>query len=858
MSGDWASARPLYDEALALLESLGEVPHRASLLASLANNAERRGDNATAVARAEEALGLARRIGADLVAAEALGVLANVASAQGEKARALQTLEEALALRRKAGRLDGTANLLRNQGLIHLSRREFALARAHFEEALALSERLGEGRIRTLCLGDLATVALQEGDLARALHAYERALGAAEEDGNLESLQVALQDMATVYGRLDREEQALPFLERALALARRTGDRVAEASTLYRLSACQFALGRLDEAEQSALGSLALREEMGDARAAAKALGALALIAWERGDLDRAEAIAEKQLDRYRQDGDDDGAALVLLRLAGLRLDRGDVERAVELARRANELAERSSGARVLIESRFELARMLAHHRDHAAVLEVTRRAVELQARTLRWLGQEQGATARQSEVLRFDPGFLAALRLRDADAMAFLIEHSRAIGLAERLRLPRALHAELVAPEVLAAEREALDRAAQARADLHRAGEGGDRATLGRLRSELEAAERRASEARDRVERAAGLAADLVGATPATLQEIQGSLGPDEAYVAYVLTLQEIVALVVTPAEARVVHLGPDAQLGPILGGLGLDGPRGEWREPLEALRRALWIPLALPSSIRRVCVSPDGAICLVPFALFDPDVTVAYAPSATARQLLARQAFTPGSLVLAVGDPTYGSQAAPAVATLRSGQTLAPLPGTREEARSVGDRVLVGGDATKARLFAALGEVTRWRAVHLACHGLFDAGEPGHSALALTPEAGDDGLLTVGEVLSSSFPADLVVLSACETARGERVEGEGLVGLTRAFLCAGTPRVLSSLWKVDDDATRALMTRFYQLWTPKDGTPGLTPVAALREAQRFVRSHEAWEHPYYWAAWVLWGRPE
>ena len=78
----------------------------------------------------------------------------------------------------------------------------------------------------------------------------------------------------------------------------------------------------------------------------------------------------------------------------------------------------------------------------------------------------------------------------------------------------------------------------------------------------------------------------------------------------------------------------------------------------------------------------------------------------------------------------------------------------------------------------------------------------------------------------------------------------------MTRAFMYAGSPRVLCSLWKVDDEATRALMVKFYELWNPADGE-GLRAAEALRQAQGFVRGHEKWRHPYCWAAWVLWGLP-
>jgi CHAT domain-containing protein len=190
--------------------------------------------------------------------------------------------------------------------------------------------------------------------------------------------------------------------------------------------------------------------------------------------------------------------------------------------------------------------------------------------------------------------------------------------------------------------------------------------------------------------------------------------------------------------------------------------------------------------------------------------------------------------------------------------GVRLTPLPASREEAKAVGDVILLGAEATEAGLVAALGARPRWRAVHIAGHGLI-AERPQFSSLALTPGGGGDGLLVAHELLDLRVPADLVVLSACETARGRIYEAEGVMGLTRLFMLAGSPRVIVSLWNVDDEATRVLMIRFYELWNPKTpGDVGTSAAAALRRAQEFVRDHPdhpEWTHPFYWAAWQLWG---
>ena len=113
------------------------------------------------------------------------------------------------------------------------------------------------------------------------------------------------------------------------------------------------------------------------------------------------------------------------------------------------------------------------------------------------------------------------------------------------------------------------------------------------------------------------------------------------------------------------------------------------------------------------------------------------------------------------------------------------------------------------------------RWRAVHLACHGRADAQRPLLSGLIL---AGGEELTTL-DLFRLRIPADLVVLSACRTAVGKQHRAEGIFGLTRAFMLAGSPRVISSLWSVDDRATKALMVKFYELWNPKTGR-GLPPL--------------------------------
>jgi CHAT domain-containing protein len=186
--------------------------------------------------------------------------------------------------------------------------------------------------------------------------------------------------------------------------------------------------------------------------------------------------------------------------------------------------------------------------------------------------------------------------------------------------------------------------------------------------------------------------------------------------------------------------------------------------------------------------------------------------------------------------------------------------LPFTRQEA----DRIikLAGGkdnlealDFRASLATATSAEMRRYRYLHFATHGFLDSEQPDLSAIVLDLVDQDGrpepGFLRVNDIYNLKLPADLVVLSACETGLGKEIRGEGIVGLTRGFMYAGVPRVIVSLWSVNDRATEELMAVFYQ----KLLQAKLAPAAALREAQVAMAKSRQWSAPYFWAAFVQQG---
>jgi CHAT domain-containing protein len=195
-----------------------------------------------------------------------------------------------------------------------------------------------------------------------------------------------------------------------------------------------------------------------------------------------------------------------------------------------------------------------------------------------------------------------------------------------------------------------------------------------------------------------------------------------------------------------------------------------------------------------------------------------------------------------------------------LDPGRPLPRLTFSRQEARGItraisSNQSLSALDFKANRETATSPELSKYRIVHFATHGVLDLEHPELSGIALSmvDEKGQprDGYLRLHEIYNLNLPAELVVLSACQTGVGKQIKGEGLIALTRGFMYAGAKSVVASLWKVDDAATASLMTEFYrQMFTNK-----LKPAAALRAAQLKISQEKRWQSPYYWAGFFLQG---
>ena len=353
-------------------------------------------------------------------------------------------------------------------------------------------------------------------------------------------------------------------------------------------------------------------------------------------------------------------------------------------------------------------------------------------------------------------------------------------------------------------------------------------------------------------------------------------TLKSDIAYLEYVTSNERVYLFVLT---AKSASGGPGLKVYPIaIKPEDLARKVDQFHQRLAdrhpdfaSIARELYVTLIGPAEqqlqgINTICIVPDGLLWNLPFqALMTgsnhyliEDHAVFYVPSLSVLREMTKgkpgQPSNKASLI-AFGNPVIGKDE-------QRNEELCPLPEAETEVRTVamtfgtaGNKVLIGREASE-KTFRTLAPT--YATIHLATHGVLDNRQPLYSHLLLTKTEGDpenDGLLEAREIMNMTLRADLVVLSACETANGRISPGEGVVGMSWAFFVAGTRSMLVSQWKVNSSSTSQLMANFYQQSDLVRNRSGGANARALRAAALQLMKDDRYRHPFFWAGFVLVG---
>ena len=810
--------------------------------------------------------------------AQVLEAFGHLSHDLGNPKEALEQFTGALALATQANDLPVKGRVLSAIAISHSILGEKQQAVEHYRDALAILQRMGNKRQVAIALNGLGYIYLSVGQNERALNYYSRALNLFRSVGDLEGESIALGRMGKISEGLWDKKKAALYYEQQVAVARQLKDPILESYVLNWLGDIYSAS---DKRRATTLyeRALALSRQHHNPRLEAFTLNRLGYNHAWLGEIEVAKGFYNAALKVTQTIGDREGESLTLYNLAALERDRHQLAEARSLIERSLKIVESLTtdvGARELRASYFATV-----HQQYEFYIDVL------------------------MELHKQNPnGNFISMALEAS-------ERSRARSLLEMLSESGADIRQGVDPQLLAQEQEAK---AQLRAAIQKRiaafSRPHSKQEVDNLQHEIVSLtteyEQIAAEIRQRSPQYAA----LTQPTSLARQQIQALLDDDTVLVEYALGERRSFAWIISRDTIDYSELPERAVIEKLVRvvyeGLTKDPKSGARPEgfaaALESLSRMLLEPIANHRAKKRVVVVADGALQYIPFSVLEiasekrerliahHEVINLPSASALAVQRNALKDRKPAPHLLAVvADPVFepddsrlaevrAHRRAPAVRetppadfsrlgrALRNVEPGAGLRGLRRlyssrlEADALfhlipADRAMqaLGFDANRA---AVIGDkLANYRMVHFATHGLVDNQVPELSGIVLSmfdrQGKRQDGFLQLYEIYNLKLGADLVVLSACQTALGKDIRGEGIVSLTRGFMHAGAPRIVASLWNVDDAATAELMSRFYRQMIVN----GLKPAAALRAAQLDLSKETRYQSPYFWAGFVLQG---
>lgn len=800
-------------------------------------------------------------------------LLAAAYSDTGDHDACLEHAERAEAAAAPLDALDVLSRIEYVRGTAWRFRRATLRAVAHYRKGVALAERAGHRELVAVGYANLASAYQQIGDWSRVLDYAERGFEAVPDPSDAARLRYLIQ-RGIAYYEFDDRDQALAAFQAALALATKLGDRRSMSMSLGELGLVAWEFDRdrtraLAEYEKA----IAIAREIGVPVLEASWLNNAANVYRDTGEWAEALVRYQQAVDIERRTGQRVVRAMMLKNIGQTLAGLGRFADAERSLLHARETADAVDDWRRRWESRLELGRFY-RSRDRALARRYLFESIDVLEDVQSNVVLEDFRAGALSRALRtYDPfDLLIDVLLEDGDARgAFMVaERARARIFLETLGTAREAVAATIPAAIVEAETDLL-RAISAEQTRLRA-PGLTPSDRQRILDAIRGAEEKLRQVRLR----------LSLEHPAAAEARYPQLSPTDALQSNVLLRDEGVLM---------FFVGPTTSARWLVTKDAIEVTRLPPRDTIRAAVRDYLAKLATPSSseitaeaarlgrlllgddalsrpgLARLVIVPHGILHYLPFeALAGADgrylverLVVSYAPSASSYAFLrGRSAPKRSGRVVLIGDPMT-SVSSPAVerqARVEWMHLLKPLPHARQEVRDIA--ALFGGNSERLEreraTEPALARVGLDDAavLHFATHALIDESRPERSGLALSaapPES--DGLLQMREVYRLRAPVALVTLSACETALGQHVTGEGMVGLARAFFYAGAGAVLASLWSVDDASTAALMTSFYQRAQAGDALD-----IAMQQAKHnlIVRGGDL-AHPYYWAPFVISG---
>ena len=789
----------------------------------------------------------------------------------GDYGAAVENFQKGLAIAEELDSKIQIAALLNNLGIVYRRQGNYNLALQYYQRALATQEAIADKAGVAYALNNIGNIYFYQGNYTLAMEYFRKSLAVKEALEDKASYSSSYYNIANVYYAQDDFPKAIEYYREAHALAEEAGSKLELGNTLEGLASANLMQGDYKSASENYKKSLALFESIGHKFGVAEALSNIGFMSIKHGDYQTALQVAERAAviardlgsrehvwqartvagKAYRALNQPDQARLAFDEaIAAIESIRADVAGGAQ--EQQGFFEDKVSPYKAMVDllvsqNRFDEALAYAERSKARALLDVLSSATVKVTKTMT-------AAEREKE--------------RDLDGMLFSLNSQ--IARESSLPTPNAI------------------RLAGLKASLQQARLDREAFQMSLYSAHPELKVKRGNTDPVTVEDASALLPDANGAL------LEYVVKDDETFL-FVLTREA------TPAVPGNRSAGSSdstvrASAKANLKVYTIAIKHKELAERAAAFRKQLagrdfrfgkaavelYDLLLRPARAQLgkknlLVIVPDDVLWQLPFQVLQSaenrylleDAAISYAPSLTVLREMVKlersnNLSRPSSSILAIGNPALGKQTIERINAVHRDEKLDPLPEAEREVRVLGQlyghehsEIFVGPDAREDRVKA---EARKFGILHLATHGIIDDASPMYSHLVLSQtdrNPNEDGLLEAWEMMNLNLKAELVVLSACETARGRVAPGEGVIGMSWALFVAGCPTAVVSQWKVDSSSTTELMLEFHKRLTrATQGKRGpMNGAASLREAALKLLHMPEYRHPFYWAGFILIG---
>ncbi len=761
---------------------------------------------------------------------------------------ALQTYEKVLATYKEGGKLSAMGDTLHQLGKVYNDLSQYDQAWAVLQEALEIRRQLENFRGTGRTLDHLGLVARKMSKYDEALKLHQQALEIARQTDDLRGMGQALRNIGAIYSALGNYDPALEFYQQALDLHRQIGDLFNEGRTLNNMGNVYYLSGDYLKADTSYQQAIDIARAINNRAGEGRLLKNLGTLYRQRGNYFQAIVAYQQALTILDEVGDLASVSHTFNSLGILYEYWGRYDTAIDFYQKAFNIAKEINNTVGSANALSNIAYLREQQNQPELAIDIYKQAIDQFIEKI--IVDQSSDESKVSFLEEYLDTYTSLINLlwnqgRFQEAFNY-VERARArVFLNQIASRPKDFRADSALLKKEQELRNQINNLNQQIVNLNSGFSSQRKAReIASVKSELNTREQEYIKLLEQIKRQNPESADLVSVNTAQIEKIQSLLDKDTTLVEYFVSENRILAFLVTQNTITPVTL--DASLQDLTEAVDAlyeyDFATLQAIHPgsLQKLHQWLIAPLQNYLSTSKLGIVPHSILHYLPFAALTNGKQYLgdrYAlfslPSASVMRFLQNKQKPDNQIIMALGNPNldlpFAQQEVERIATLYATQ---PLTNTKAM------ESIVWSQANQASI------------LHLATHGEYNPINPLLSTLHLIEGNGHDGRLEVHEIygLNLRRATNLVVLSACQTKIGQVSRGDEIVGLNRAFLYAGTPSVIASLWNIDDEASSLLMQKFYTYLKE-----GKSKAEALQLAQKDTRVK--YPHPYYWSAFVLTG---